>query len=31
VLIVDDGVGTCGLAIDGVTGVARLPGGTLEP
>jgi chemotaxis signal transduction protein len=31
VLIVDDGEGTCGLLIDEVVGVVRLPGGALEP
>jgi purine-binding chemotaxis protein CheW len=31
VLIVDDGQGTCGLLIDLVAGVVRLPHGALEP
>jgi purine-binding chemotaxis protein CheW len=31
VVIVDDGEGICGLLIDGVAGVVRLPRGALEP
>ena len=31
VLIADDGEGPCGLLIDGVAGVVRLPRGALEP
>ncbi len=31
VVIVDDGDGACGLLVDGVAGVVRLPTGTLEP
>jgi len=31
VLIVDDGEGTCGLLVDQVAGVVRLPRGALEP
>jgi purine-binding chemotaxis protein CheW len=31
VVIVDDGEGACGLLVDGVSGVVRLPRGGLEP
>jgi purine-binding chemotaxis protein CheW len=31
VVIVDDGAGACGLLVDGVAGVVRLPRGALEP
>jgi len=31
VVIVDDGQGPCGLLVDGVAGVVRLPRGALEP
>ena len=31
VVIVDDGDGACGLLVDGVAGVVRLPRGALEP
>ncbi len=31
VVVVDDGDGACGLLVDGVAGVVRLPRGALEP
>ncbi len=31
VIIVDDGAGACGLLVDGVASVVRLPRGSIEP